>query len=533
MARSHLSLETDKYEIFIDNSINEDLLDEKQKSTASSWVTTLNHSIDLSNLIYLKSTIAHLAVSQLSIDNLPLCFSELEHIKVTVNIPNKLGCCNQFYDDIAIKDLNNTPHIINIEDFTTTFPEDAISYLNEKVSANVTSFLLTTMLKVILDTHIFINNDLEGLSVKDVKLVIRYLDCILFSRHILHQYLSAQARLDDDGALNPLITFQCKDNISERTEQKIIAESKVLRDIHMRPKNMEGNSLNLEIFHGIDLQSSYDQEAGPKQLIESEARKWLTDSEIVELTDPSNANSPLTADSLNELLSFINANKGIINQALKVRQIFTLLSNRLSNRDKKQPSQLFHDNLVALFMKKNCPRLRCELNPELFLLNDGTFVKIEFPLQISYILGTKNGSNLTIGPIVNEPEINAAQKPPKLTNTITKSYQTTFSSIRPIPRILYIATDLISSQRRDLWLRNTQFESCHLIHSHIIDESTISSRMISKTNEDEIFHKISNLKSLLNQFRIFILDENFRMVIFPQKTYTRIAFTIKPCINDT
>ena len=142
MAYYHLSLDNDKYQIFIDNSSSEDFLDRNELSTASSFIATLDSSIDLSSLLYLKSSVALMTVSNLSIDNLPLCFSGLEYIIVTVHLPAEMADCNQFYNSFHLNRFNVTPYKIPLEDFSTSNPESAVSYINSRLGKNVTFFYL-------------------------------------------------------------------------------------------------------------------------------------------------------------------------------------------------------------------------------------------------------------------------------------------------------------------------------------------------------------------------------------------------------
>ena len=530
MALSHLSLDSDKYQIFFDNTSQENSLSDNELSTAGSFTTTLDTTIDLSTLLYLKSTTAELSVSQFTIDSLPLTFSELEYIKVTVNLPEDIATCNQYYNSPSLKEFNQTPYIIHLEDYSTPDPEAAISHLNEKLEVAVTDFLIKSSLKIVFDTDIFIKESTHQLSLKDIKLIIKYLDIALFSRHIIHSYITTQAKILDDD-ISSLITFQSKDTLTAITENQIISESKTLQNLNLRPKPTENNNVNLEIFYNINLRNAYTQNDGPKQVIQSETNNWMSTLEMIEYTDPSDENSPLTDDSANLISTILEANKALIKLALKTRQILTLYRDRLDRKGKGQTSRLFHDSLISLCPDASGTKLRCELNPKLFLCENKSFVLIEFPYHTSYILGCPNGATLTIGPITNNPNIDVTKKP-KLTNQITENYQRPFSNIRCMPRILYLASDLIASLRRDFWLKNTAYESCHLVHCYIMDESTINSRLICKTNENEIFYKISNLKCLLSRFSFHVLDENFRQCLFPQKTYNRIGLTIKPAISE-
>ena len=531
MALSHLSLDSDKYEIFIDNRSNEDSLNENDISSAASWITRLNADIDLSPLLYLKSTTAALALSTLTVNNIPLTFSENEYIHVTINLPSTIATCNQYYNEDLVRNFNSIPYKIPLQHFHTSDSEEAVSFLNRIVAKKVTYFLLKSCLRLVLDNDIFLEDNTGELSLEDINLIIRYLDVILFSRRILHEYLTVQAGINDDD-ISSLITFQSRDHVSVETERQIIDKSNVLRDPSLRPKPVQNNNMSLDLFYGVDLQNAYTQQGGPKMVIQNETHQWLEQSMIIERTNDADPNSPLTQESMNDMLSCITSNKALITQALKAREILTMMRTRLDKNENDPPSLLFHENLITLGLDSSKSKLKCELHPELFLCPNTTSCFILMPSQTSYVLGCPHGTLLSIGPIINNITLQNENKP-KMTNNITSSKQVPFHSIRPLPKIIYVVvSDIISTLRRDMWLKNTPYESCHIIHTHVVDEETIQSKFISKTSEHEIFYRISNLKTLLNNFQIHLLDQNFRPILFPQKTYSKISLTIKPAIHE-
>ena len=82
MALSHLSMETESYQIFLSNVENEKNLVNPNISSAGSFELLLDRAIDLSPLLYMKSTNAEVAISHLSLTALPLTVSKDEEIKV-------------------------------------------------------------------------------------------------------------------------------------------------------------------------------------------------------------------------------------------------------------------------------------------------------------------------------------------------------------------------------------------------------------------------------------------------------------------
>ena len=566
MAFSHLSLDTDKYEIFISNNSAEDNLQPDEMSSASSWTTTLDSSIDLSSLLYLKASSAEVCVSQFNIDSLPMCFIETEKLTVNLTIPEDVALCNQHYGSDALKNrFNPVPYIIPLENFATSEAEMAINFLNEKLSIPMSHFVLRSYLRIVLDTEIFIEHVSTTLSLDDVNLILKYLDCILFSRDIVHQHLFSliEATITNLSPTNPSstsitdpsptsitnpsptnpsptsitdyapikITFHHKGAmITETKEKEFIKASTTLRPVEERPQPRNPSNMDLTLFYGVNLQNAYTAETGPKNTVISRTDTWLSNLAIIERVNENDPNSNLTTDSLDDMKKIITSNKILISQAIKAREVLTLLKTHIDKRNKQSTSQLFHSAPITLSLDPGKSKLRFQDNTNLFLANDKTSVTLTFPPYCSYKLGANKGEIITIGPIPRQKATN--EKIPKLTNNMIDPQQSPYSPVRPMPRIIYCATDFVTTSGRDLWLKNTDFGNCHLIFCLNIDETAINNRFLCKTDNERQYYKISNLKSLLNRFTINIIDENFKKIFFEQRSITRIAQMIKPALND-
>ena len=103
----HLSTNINNYTLFLDNSESENALEEGDISSASDFSITLNPALDLSPLLYLKSTEGELCIRELFIDNLPICFTESETIDVTVNVPPSSVVFNMQFNVHKTNNLNN------------------------------------------------------------------------------------------------------------------------------------------------------------------------------------------------------------------------------------------------------------------------------------------------------------------------------------------------------------------------------------------------------------------------------------------
>ena len=529
MALSHLALDVDRYEIYLDNSSNEDQLKNDEESTASQWNTIFNSGLDLSPLLYLKSTSAELALNQFSVDDLPLTTTAREKITVQIHLPEHLATANLFYGSESLSKSNDEIHEIPTVDLTTTENEVLIDHLNDLT--NITFLFLRTCINFVLDTNIFkedVPNNAKVLPA-DAKLIIRYLDCILFARHILHRYLIRILGVTDNS-LDTVVTFSDTTNITASTEKRTIDNSTIFRATEDRPAPTQGlQPMNLDQFQGVNLSDAYNDEAGPKLKIETDTAQYLRRTTVLERVDPADENSPLTEESKQDLRTYIVSNKALVNQALALRTVISFMYAKTSGK----VSPLFNDRLIALMLNRNNSRLNVILKPSLFMPPDSTSLTMTFPEHLSYVLGCKDKTQLTIGPISHgDDRENTGANGVSFAHNITISGQSPPSTIRTIPRILYVCTDIISAVSRNLWLRDTPYESCHIIYTHVIDDSNITTKFVCKTSDTLTFHRISSLQCLWNSFNVYILDQNFRKVVFPLRTYVKLGLVIKPTNAD-
>ena len=527
MALSHLSLDIDRYEIYLDNKDTEDKLKDNEESTASCFNTLFNSSLDLAPLLYLKSTSAELALSHFSVDDLPLSTTGREDITFKITLPEDIPWCNQSFNQTELETANNTLHKIRVGDFSTFENDVLIDYLNKKI--NITLFYLKHILKFVIDVDVFrddidlLNTDLTS---SDARLILRYLECVIYTRGIVHQYVMKELRMnggnetnETDDPLNSLVHFSTDSEMSLQAENKIIAKSEVFKPITSREGYKRGKAMDLASFHGVNLRKAMRQGGGPKVKIETELANLFSDVAMVKRTL---ITRQLTDDSRQALTKFMDANKKLLYQALSLKG----LAKFLSLTDNYEVSHLFNNRIVVLALMGGS-RLKVVLNSSLFLPTDETSIAFHFPEQLSYVLGCDDKTTLEIGPFSNQPNQNQPTIP-RLTNHVTRSGQSPSSSMRPMPRILYVCSDIVSTASRNMWLRDTAYENCRIIYAHVMEESNLTNKFLSKNTESLTFHRISSLNSLWNSFSIYILDQNFRKVIFPLRTYSKIGLIIKP-----
>lgn len=521
MAFSHLSMETESYQIFLSNFEQENNLTEDNFSSAGSWEITLDKNIDLSKLLYMKSSSAEIAVSHYTCDHLPLSTSRFEKIEMKFYIPTWLGQCNYYFTAYYMENVHNKSVFeIPLEDFSTSEVDTFVSFVNSKISLPMIHFLVRSILEPVLDTQIFLTKDSIIMSKDDVKLVKRYVDIALFSRHTVHDFLCDKAGLPKG---NIKIKFQQKEFFTKADEQKLLKKSNSLKKAEDRPVSSGGHMVNLPLFYGLDLSTLYGKSDGPEQKIITDCQQWLTEMDELEYEIGPDGNPKLKEKSVQFLQNLIDSNKALMAQALKANDILEVISKRADKRAKLA----MEDTLVTLKINEGDNKLKCDFHTKDYIIDDGTNYSILFPTIISRSLGSHG--NFSIGPIGNNAD-EILEATPIFTNNIRNEEQRLHSQIRPMPKVLYLTSSLINPPTCDLWLKNTPYESCRIMDSFLIDDATITNRFITKNNDENTYHKLTTRS--LNTFVFQVVDESLQPVVWQQKTYVKLGLKVKPMLYN-
>ena len=115
------------------------------------------------------------------------------------------------------------------------------------------------------------------------------------------------------------------------------------------------------------------------------------------------------------------------------------------------------------------------------------------------------------------------------------SGQSRGGAMRPHPKLLRVATNLISSSEiRDFWLsdmggpEDSDLYQFHVIYSQLIDNHAIENKFICKPDEAKSPHRMIRSINVLQSIKIKLIDENARIVQFPPKTTCRLGLTMTP-----
>ena len=86
MANQSIGYGIQDYRLHLNNRETEDFSNDDDDSTASNFEVILQPTLDISNLLFLKSTEAEIGLSELTIDNTCLTFKRSEQIQCYVKI---------------------------------------------------------------------------------------------------------------------------------------------------------------------------------------------------------------------------------------------------------------------------------------------------------------------------------------------------------------------------------------------------------------------------------------------------------------
>ena len=523
---AHLSSSVDSYQLYVNNKSTEDDLDSNEISSASEWLVHLEPCIDIANLLYCKSDIAQAKVTSIAINSLPLCYSKSEKISIFVHLPPELAGCNQLFNTENLEKFNDMPYYLQLEDLITNVPTQAVTYVDEKLHLSTIHVLLRSTLRIILDTQVFLEDHYPKLSINDIKILHFYVDIATFSRLVIHKQLCPILQINED--LEEYLVFKDKRGISKRTENKWLSESSSLRPIDERPNSGFGdNNMNLEIFNEINFETAYrtPQDGGPVTLIHRETLRWLNDIMVLDTEDEDSANLPLTPLAKKTLTDIITANKNLILLASKTRAILDTLEKHI----KKTTGTKAQDDLIRLKFNEHTKKVKFTINPKPFFNELGVSLTVKLPKHCSQILGA-SGKNAEVR-ITACYDRHNTMPTVLINNNLQHSSQMLAFPVRPIPRVIYLVSDLCQNLKRDFWLRNSKYENCHLLSCVTLDDSCIESGFIHVVNPDADNHRLSNSKLLLNQFHVHLIDDQFRKILFQQKTYVSLQIVISPYVS--
>lgn len=534
MASLHkLDMGTDTYVLDLTNDENEKHLEEDSHSSASNFTILLSPTLDLSSLLYLRSVAAEIALDQITVDALPLTATKKESITVKVVVPMEVTTCNSWFNPIEMTTVNDILFDIPCRDFYAEQPAEIVDYTNNLLQESITQFILYRYLCVFLDVDIFKSGSLQALSVSDLSIIRRYLDIAMFTRNRMHDTMVEL--LPADHGIDPVPDRDMglglhKDAMTQAQEATHIRNSpnvfRPVSDRKMAPaEGREHKTVDYNKFYGISF-SAVPEEVN--QSIKTDTLSWLTSAGAL-TRDADSGTLVITPEMKTEVEGFIAANLALTRMGLKCREIIANLKILIDKRKTKDRSEhLFVTCFLSLLLDIDT-KLKCRfhIEKERYITTDGTSITVNFPEQLSYVLGSACNQTVSVGPIDNTtPEVNR----PQLTHNILSEDQELFHALRPLPQVIHIVSNLVFSKSRDMWLVNTPWRNYHLIYTFSLNQSNITRHFISQINNNKTYYRISDVNSILESFSFVMLDQGFREIKFIPYCKVALRLLIRPVV---
>lgn len=507
---------TDTYELNVDNFKEENGLDGDSTSCASAFSVTLDPSLDLAPLLYVRAVEAELRCSFLSVSGLPLSFTRSENADILLSIPVDAARCNRLLNSTTVTELNGKALSIQNADHVCPTPAHVIDYMNTTFRFHVNFLFISRYLRFFLDDDILPDAVGSFLTHGDIRLLQFYIDAALYTRNQLHLILCKYLQVTDDISAKIVYsttktTAKC---LALSAETKLLAESECIIAIAERTQAVRTKTVDFTVFHEVNLNRS-ETLATLNTSISDSIGVWLEDLGFnLDTIDEETK----TAFSL-----YLDSNKKLIEIGLLARNLLFLEKGRIDGRVRSE-SRLFQTDFFRMSLDVSGQRCVFSSQPKQFLAKNA-FCTVYLPPRMSHSLGSDIDKSIILGPFTADMQQVVR---PRLTNNITSRFQFLPCAIRNLPAVLHLTSDLACGKGSDTFLKATPFSSHHILFTYVVDESTVANRAIVTTDPSTSYFKVKQSHRLLERFNVSIMDENFRLVLFPTRTYTRIAFQIRP-----
>ena len=506
---------TELYELNIDNTKQEDGLGHYTPSCAGNFSVLLDPSLNLSPLLYLRSLEAEMALSGFSTTGLPLSFTSSEDAHVLLDIPTDVAGGNQLFNTAAVKIMNKVPLALPNADHFCRTPKEVVEYMNDTFRFRVNFFFIARYLRIFMDIDPLPDIPDGPLTHHDIRLLLNYIDAALYTRNQRHMILCRFLDLTTNVA-RTVVYHTTKSIVSTTGEAKIISDSQCITPLADRTQTLLGTSVNFTLFHSKDITRPSEALDAIKTSIEEGVREWLTDLAY----DLDNIDAQTRID----ILKYIESNKKLIDVGLLARSLLFLEKDRIDRR-KDTTSRLFQTDFFHMDLDLSKQRSVFFFQPKPYLLHHAS-ATIYLPERMSYTLGSSPRKKVILGPFTRDMQ--TVVRNPRLSNSITSTFQSLPCAIRNLPSVIHLTCDLTCGKGSDTFLKSTPFSTHHIMYSYLFDQNTVDNRSIVATDCNLRYFKIKRSHTLLEEFTVCLLDENFQVVMFPTRTYTRLAFQIRP-----
>lgn len=585
ISKNYNSTTSGKYTLHVSNESTEMSLDYKQLSSANNFKVVLNPSLDLNQLSYLQSLDCEMALENLQIDSCPLVFQSNESIETFFHILPDICRDNlELFPETQDK-RNNEPLTTAVGEYFTNNVTNAIEYINDIIHKGSNYFIITRYAELFLDNAYLIKkeifNDLNiyseiPITVDDIDLLTKYVKIGLYVRLNLVEKLNSYINPGRPmTALFPeeMLQFE-KVDFNQAKETETLAASDFLNS-HLEQTTKRNEDLrvisvpadtsalptgitvdpwvliNFNLFYGVDFSSkpsSSDdrlnettEERSARQV--NERKLQLISNDIsdnaarkveFELEITLGEGDELEPKNYRYIEQTISNNIKIINIGKKLLQLLGFEVQRLNNREKYK---IFSRNFLSLDLDRS--QQKCLFYIDYNKLAEHCTLTVNFPPIVSYKLGSNRNQSsgdynkVQVGPIANISILPDPEN--RISNTITHVSQRLSGSFRLLPKLLCVATDILSESARQqekqqfFFLKDdmTTFFKTSLQNKY----RDLSFLTIEAADlKTQPFFRIHKNHFIINNFVIMLFDENGQFLQFPRNTIINLALSFRPCL---
>ena len=315
-----------RYQLCLNNRDIEDATDDSNpESTASNFEVSIQPTLDISNLLFLKSTDAEVSLDEITIDNTCLTFRASEQIKCYLQFDTRDTLnINWLNSDVVLNEYHRKkPMLLQFNDYIATSNTDAVDYLNSLLERNVNHLIVHGYLLNFFDTDIFRSDFFNDLSTDhsikltndELGVIFRWMNITLFIRKTIYDTLATLIT----GETPELFPFSyIHSRVAPRSiNHDIINVSSSLSKTHESAR--DGRIIDLELFDGVDLTKISDETVTNKvATIKTRFNSWL-DRVLRKLSEE---------DKQIRYLKLLHGTATAIQQGLKAHNILKLEQDR-------------------------------------------------------------------------------------------------------------------------------------------------------------------------------------------------------------
>ena len=501
------------YEFIFNNHLAED---EKEHGLSTASDFTVDCQINLSPLIFLRSTNAQMCLKHFHVDSAPLSLLENERIRLDVTVPTNIVTANRKFHAIEVRNINKKPFEILTDNYIATNTKDAtLRHINSMLNSRVNIHLLWRFAGTAFDIDVFKPAIFEkthqynelALTSDDIRLLFNYSAITNYTRRKYLEILSDYVPVPTMPAMKfnelytPLVPVE---------ETMILDKSSILKtstEIADHLKLLASPPLiHFSLFYGIDLSKPSSARDALDAALSTHYKKTL---KLMLLNLRS-----LSGEDKQTIRDHQKSHIALINHVTSVESILTVERARLT-QDRQTTSLLQTDFLQ---IEQIAGRATFNINNQL-LPRDNTTVKITLPESVSYALGSRTRQDqLVVGEISYDTDTQATRQ--RFTNSDIKTKgDRLYTPIKNHPNLIYICTDLLSeSAIFKSHTKPTKFPHFNALHVERICEDTLLSNTIYKCPTEMVYHRILRTYNQLSSLRILLLDEYWQQVFFPLKS---------------